>query len=450
MTRLSRRQLLRGAGSVAIALPLAATLRQHMAGAAPGVAPHRYVSLYFGNGMPKPYVQNGYTGVLAPLAAHQSKLAMLRGLHLPETGGAALHYKGTARFAKGVPAPSESTAGGESIDNLAQRTLAGSEKLLNVNMHTEVTGGNAATRWYHSWRNVSQPNDEILRPLEVFDHIFGSFMGGELTPEEEKQLRLSGSVLDSVIEHYQHIQSDNSGYSKGVRALIGDHLELVRELEQQAVEIEYSCTEPPPEPADIEPSQSCTAALCPGDDAFYYGSGGTNWNEVWELNSQLFAMALRCGVTRFGTMGCTGGGDRYPIPELNAQGISESPHVLAHDWASSNENGFDLCVTWLMEKVAYFLAQLDDPAWPDPMGGTVLDNTLVLVGTELGPESAGQHYVDYMTFWLAGGGGRITPGIYDFDGRSDVDLYSTVTRAMDLGDQFGDQSEFNAHLDIIA
>lgn len=449
-SKLSRRSLLRGAGSVAIALPLGATLRHELASAEAGVPPQRYVSLFFSNGMPKPYVQNGFTGVLAPLAPHESKIALLRGLQLPETGGAALHYKGTARFGKGVSPPSEATAGGESLDYLAQRTLAaGGEKLLTVNMHTEVTGGSAATRWYHSWRGVSQPNDEILKPLDLFDYIFGSFMSGELTPEEEKRIRMSNSVLDSVVEHYRHIQSDASGYSKGVRAKIADHLELVRELEEAAVAINFTCTEPPDAPPDIEPSQACTAELCPGDDSYYYGTGGTNWNEVWELNSQLYAMAYRCGVSRFGTMGCTGGGDRYPVPELNAQGISESPHVLAHDWSASGENGFDLCVTWLMEKVAYFLAQLDDPLWPDENGGTVLDNTLVMIGTELGPETTGQHYVDYMTFMLAGGGGRITPGIYDFDGRSDVDLYSTVTRAMGLGDSFGNPADFNDHLDIV-
>ena len=448
--RIRRRQLLRGAGTVAIALPLAATLRNEFANAEAGVPPHRYVSLFFSNGMPRPYVQNGYTGVLAPLARHESKLAMTRGLYLPETGGALLHYKGTARFGKGVSPPGETTAGGESLDNLCQRSLAQGERLLTVNMHTEVTGGNPATRWYHSWRDVSQPNDEILKPLDVFDYIFGSFTGGELTPEEEKRIRLSNSVLDTTIEHYQHIQSDNSGYSKKVRALISDHLDLVRELEQQAVGLEYTCTEAPDAPPDLTPSQACTAELCPGDAEFYYGSGGTNWNEVWELNSQLFAMALRCGVTRFGTMGCTGGGDRYPIPELMTQGVTESPHVLAHDWAQASENGFDVCVQWLMEKVAYFLDQLDDPNWPDVRGGTILDNTLVMIGTELGPETTGQHYVDYMTYFLAGGGGRITPGIYDYDGRSDVDLYSTITRAMDLGDAFGDQSVFSDHFDIVA
>ena len=54
-----------------------------------------------------------------------------------------------------------------------------------------------------------------------------------------------------------------------------------------------------------------------------------------------------------------------------------------------------------------------------------------------------------MTYWLAGGGGRIQNGIFDYDGRSDVDLYSTVSRAMSMGEQFGDMADFNDHLDLV-
>jgi hypothetical protein len=290
----------------------------------------------------------------------------------------------------------------------------------------------------------------------VFDAIFGSFVPPDpasLTDEERREIRYRNSVLDSVVEQYRELSSERSPYSVGVRALIADHLDLVRTLERRSLEIDptippVSCDTPAP-PPDLAPSQDCSAELCPGDDTYYYGSGGANWNEIWELNSDLYAMALRCGVTRFGTMGCSGGGDRYPIPELRAQGVTESPHILAHPWSRANENGFDLCVRWLMDKVAYFLAQLDDPAWPDPLGGTVLDNTLVLIGTELGTANDNQHHVDYMTYWLAGGDGRIRNGIFDYDGRSDVDLYSTVGRAMSMGDEFGDMGDFNGHLDLV-
>jgi hypothetical protein len=74
---------------------------------------------------------------------------------------------------------------------------------------------------------------------------------------------------------------------------------------------------------------------------------------------------------------------------------------------------------------------------------------VVLIGTELGTTNDNQHHVDYMTYWLAGGGGGIQNGIFDYDGRSDVDLYSTISRVMSMGDQFGDVGDFNGHLDLV-
>lgn len=451
MRGFDRRGFLRGLGTIAIGLPFASHAR-----AATGRAPSRYVSLYFGNGMPKKFVQNGYTGVLEPLAPFADKLAMLRDLRLPESGGGDLHYKGTARFGKGVHANGESSAGGESLDNLAHRTYAPDSLLLNTNIHTAVTGGNPATRWYHSWRGPNQPNDELLRPLAVFDAIFGSFLPPPNpegpTPEDLRAARYDNSVLDSVMEQYRVLKGPTSPYGAKAKTRIGDHFELVRNLERRALEMEpppMTTCAVPDAPPDLIPSQDCNAELCPGDDSYYYGSGGTNWNEIWELHAEMFALAIRCGIVRFGTLGCTGGGDRYPVPELREMGITESPHVLAHDWRRDGENGFDLCVKWLMEKVAFFLARLDDPAWAEPDGTTLLDDTLVLIGTELGTGADGQHAVDSMTYWLAGGGGRIASGDYELSGRSDVDLYSTVTRAMELGDHFGDMSDFSGHFDIV-
>ncbi len=55
-----------------------------------------------------------------------------------------------------------------------------------------------------------------------------------------------------------------------------------------------------------------------------------------------------------------------------------------------------------------------------------------------------------MTYFLAGGGGRIRPGDYEYAGRSDVDLYSTVAQAMELpGARFGDDSRFNDYFPIV-
>ena len=82
-----------------------------------------------------------------------------------------------------------------------------------------------------------------------------------------------------------------------------------------------------------------------------------------------------------------------------------------------------------MGNLAYFLKGMDDPAFTLPEGGTLLDNTAVLIGTEVGDPAP--HSFSALTFMLAGGGGVFKPGAYDFgDKHSEVDLYSTVARAL--------------------
>ena len=461
MMRVNRRVFLRGAGTVAIGLPLAASIERYGL-AQESVVPDRYLTLYFGNGVPKKFADQGYDGPLSPLAPHASKLAMLRDMVVPlnESPGD-LHWMSTERYGVGLTPDTNTGAVGESLDNAIYGALdpARSTRLLNMTMHGRAEG-NPASRVLHSWAKAKIPNASSTDPHNLFEAIFGAPTVREPddSPEATRAARHHNSVLDSVLDQYRHITGERSGYSAGVRAQIADHLDLVRQLERRAsssaagaTSASGYCFQEPPEapPEDLEPIQFCTASSCPTEMSVLFGDDDTaNWNEVWPLMCELYATALRCGSTRFGTVGCTGSGDRYPIPELAQRGVTDSAHILAHEWTRGQENGFDLCVEWLVQKIALFLSHLDDPAWPDPNGGTVLDNTLMLIGTELGTATDGQHAVNSMTYWLAGAEGLLRPGTYDLSGRTDVDLYSSIARVMGAGTLFGDPADFNEHLDL--
>jgi hypothetical protein len=453
---LGRRAFLRGAGSVAVGLPLCATVEGlGVAQQAAPTMPPRCLSFYFGNGLPRALVADGYAGALSPLSPLSGKLAMLRGLQLPISGGAAqMHWRGTSRFGIGITTQDESTRAGESLDNALHAHLGAGTRLLNANLHGR-TQGTPATRWFHSWRRPYLPNPDLDTPIKLFDAIFGTrHSSAQLDTATALSEHLEHSILDTVVDQYEHLRSERSGYSEGTRALIADHLELIRELEKQAALASLGsavCDQEPPEPppSDLVPLQYCTADLCPDDLPFLYGPEQTaNWNRVWPIYCELYALALRCGSTRFGTVGFTGSGDRYPIPELREEGVDDSVHTLAHEWRADADNGFSLCVRWTMEKIALFLQTLDDPRWPDPDGGTVLDNSVVMIGTELGTATDGQHHADFMTYFLAGGAGVLRHGIHDLPGRSDVDLYSTIAHAYGLGERFGDPADFQGRLDL--
>jgi hypothetical protein len=235
-----------------------------------------------------------------------------------------------------------------------------------------------------------------------------------------------------------------------VRATLSNHFEAVRSLERRAAALEMgvgggnaACAMVKP-PADLAPQQTCSRGCdTKGSRGGHQAGGGanrsSNWDEIWPLVADLFVLALRCDITRVGNLTCTAAGDRY---NFGAQ--TTNVHDLAHGWRPGGENGFDQSVTWCMGRLAYFLGKLDDPAFPLPEGGTLLDNTPVLIGTEVGDPAP--HSFANLTFMLAGGG-LFKAGAHDFGNKAtDVDLYSTVARALGIADRFGDPRHFTDYL----
>ncbi len=450
-----RRRLLRGAGSVAIALPFLPELGGRALAAG---KPKRFVTFFFGNGMPPVYSQPGFAGpVLSPLAPHAAKIALLRGIANRSAGGGSghPHARGSSSFAIGHSNPSVQTAGQRSLDMAAFETWKPPTALSSL----------AASLWWwsedvvrntHSWQGVNKPNPGITRPLALFQRLFGgtSTAGPVGSPEEAAQLkqrRLSRSVLDGVMSGYRSVTSEASGLSPRVRSLLSDHFESVRSLERRAIAIEGGAGGGSPmcktmqAPPDLAPQQTCSRGCdTKGSTGMHDAGGGanksSNWDAVWPLLTDLFVMALRCDIARVGNLTCTAAGDRYNFGDQTA-----NVHDLAHSWRPGGENGFDKSVTWIMGRLAYFLKAMDDPAFTLPEGGTLLDNTPILIGTEVGDPAP--HSFSNLTFMLAGGGGLFKPGVHEYgDKKSEVDLYSTVARALGIGDKFGDPRFFSDYL----
>jgi hypothetical protein len=441
---------------VAIALPLLPELCGKVQAAAK--KPQRFVTFYFGNGMPPVYSAPGFTSpVLAPLAAHEPKIALLRGIanRSAPPGAGHPHARGSSAFAIGYSNPSSETAGGKSLDFAAYDAWKPPTSLSSL----------AASMWWwsedivrntHSWQGVSRPNPGVTRPLALFTRLFGSEMPAapKGSPEEAqalKQRRYQRSVLDAILGGYKSVTSDASGYSAATRATLSNHFDAVRSLERRAIAIDKqgsgggpACAMPKA-PADISPMQTCSAGCdTKGSTGTHMAGGGqnksSNWDQVWPMLVDLFVMALRCDIARVGNMTCTASGDRY-----NFAGQGTNVHDLAHGWRPGGENGFDKSVTWLMGNLAYFLKAMDDPAFILPEGGTLLDNCPVLIGTEVGDPAP--HSFSQLTFMLAGGGGLFKFGAQSYaDKFSEVDLYSTVSRALGIADKYGDPKYFTDYL----
>jgi hypothetical protein len=211
-----------------------------------------------------------------------------------------------------------------------------------------------------------------------------------------------------------------SDYGAEAKALISDHMETLRSIENKLqASSPVSCNVPDaPAAGDFDPER---------------------FDATWTSMSELYTLALRCDLVRYGTHQFTCARDKFV--QKNKFG---DPHELGHRWRTTKENGFDVPFRWYLEHMAEFLAMLDDPEFTDVGGGTVLDNTLVLVGTEV---SNPNHAWDNCTFLLAGATGTVKPGVHEFgDQKNDVDLYNTVSQALGITEPFGDMSFFNSTL----
>jgi len=310
-------------------------------------------------------------------------------------------------------------------------------------------------RYNHSWRGVNQPNLVILDTLALFETIFGAVPSlppagaGAADPAAVLRARQRVSVLDAVMADYRHVMSDAGGYSATVRATISSHLDTVRELERRAVAISLSlsgqgptlspaCRTPGTAPVQMHSFLGPPVGdLAPKTTPYF--------DAMWSVMVDLYVLALRCDLTRFGNLMVISGGDSYPFS--SAAGQVDNIHSNGfHLWGNPEVRPIVADdIQWAMTRVAAVLAQLDDPSYRDVDGATLLDNTTVVIGTELGDDVVNHGLTD-MPFWIAGGRGRFRAGEVATPGRSDVDLYNTILRGLGVSTLFGDPAYFQGLL----
>jgi hypothetical protein len=431
--RFGRRAFLKGAGTVLIGLPFL----QFASGeaTASAKAPRRLVTFFYPNGAPRPLWDPGRTGaglevqgMLEPLAGLENKIAMVSGFRdkAATTGEGDPHSRGAGAFCVGMPNPSQASdvtdsngktyaqsAGGPSIDQYAAQMLRPETYLrsLAVGVRAEPVH----TRTYHvkSWKGVNRPVPPIINPLNTFRRLFGEAEPLSDDPAQREQ-RYERSVLDTVVPEYHRVTSERYGISPTSRARLADHLDAIRDLERRTIH------------ADREHHATCMGVDAPKN---YERISYSQYDEVFKLQAELVAMALRCDITRFVSVMCACGAEYYKLP-----GISQANHSLAHQWQSEPDNAFVDYQRYWMKQARYFLDELDDPNYPDVDGRRVLDNTLVLIGTELGNPSLHSH--SDMMYLLAGSSDRIRTNYHhvagDGEDRAPNDLYSAALNVMGL------------------
>ncbi|MEI7949202.1 MAG: DUF1552 domain-containing protein [Gammaproteobacteria bacterium] len=386
---LSRRTLLRGAGT-ALALPLLdAMLPAGISYAASGLAPKpRLGCVYFPHGAtmsrwtPKTIGKDfQFSECLQPLEHLREKINVISNLSHPLAygpgGATGNHNRSAAAFLSGAKAQfGVQPFLGVTLDQVVAQHLGQETPLPSLELMIEeasVSCGDGLSCAYRntlSWQGETSPLPMQNNPQAVFEHLFGD---GATTSQRDARRTQSLSLLDSVTSQIKTLDKKLSGEDRShLDHYLTDIREIERRIKQAASHITADIAVPDKPvgiPADVE----------------------THIKLMYDLQ----VLAWQAEITRISTfmMACELSGAVYP-----KSGVRDSFHTLSHH--SNNEDNkarFALINRYHVSLFSYFLDKLDAVKEAD---GTLLDNALVLYGS--GMSDGNSHNHDPLPVVLAG------------------------------------------------
>jgi hypothetical protein len=400
MRTLSRRTLLRGAGTL-LALPVLEAMLPSTAHAqASGVpAPRRLMTFFAPNGM---YMPEWYpaaagasytlTPLLAPLAALKSDFSVLSGLgNKPSHSSVNVdigHVASTSTLFTSVPAGDGPVRNGISVDQVAASHLRQYTRFPSLELGTR--GGTSDVLHNNiSWTANNTPMPKEVRPDMLFDRLFGGSDPNQSAQEAEARRRRQLSVIDFVREDATRLQGK---LGQQDRRRMDEYLTSVRELEQRVQQ-----------PQGVQ----CAAGTRPVQS--------TDVRQQVRLLLDMMVLAFQCDLTRVGSFMYGEAVDESSYNFLtvpDARGVlvpvSQGHHTLSHDITpgSLSQKMYAAICKWEVEQFAYLLSKMKAVQEPD---GTLLDNSVVLFAS--GISDSNLHDTLNLPVLLAGkAGGKLRPG----------------------------------------
>jgi hypothetical protein len=385
---ISRRTVLKGTG-VTLALPfLDAMIPASTALAATAAMPKpRFVGCFVPHGMAPGYWVPSAEGSLAaelpfnwkPLEPFRDRTVILSGLHSrsaepPPGATGADHWVAAAFLCADKP---KKTAGadvraGKTIDQIIAEKIGQDNLMPSMQLAVEDPGANSSNcgEGYSctytntiSWSTPTQPLPMELNPQVVFERMFGD---GSTADQRTARRKRDESILDSLTGTLTRLRG-NVGTDD--RNRLDEYTEDVREIERRL---------------QIAMKASATA---PTDMGVPVGVPQT-FDEHIKLQFDLLTLAFKGDITRVGTLLFARDLTGRTYPE------SESPTIGFHGGSHHGEDPKRIAeLSKINQYHVKMLAHLIEKLSTTRDGaGTLLDQTLVLYGSNMGNSNQHVHY----------------------------------------------------------
>jgi hypothetical protein len=392
MNPIHRRQFLRDLGLSAAALPFLGGLPSLFGQEPAMVRPQRLVIMFSPNGTVQDKFWPDQAGldvpfkpILAPLEPFRNRTMLLKGIANKVRGDGDSHMRGMSCLLTGtelapgnIQGGSDTPAGwasGISIDqeikNFLQSRPETATRFGSLEFGVAVPG--RADPWTRMvYAGANQPLAPIDAPQQMLGRLYGQM--------KDKESLVS--VLDGVESDFKRI---TSRLSDGDKALLEQHLTLVREVETelQKQSNDPGLNHPVPE---IDPEIELV---------------NDNTPAISRMQIDLLVNSLANNMARVATLQYMRSVGQARMKWL---GIEEGHHGLSHepDADTSAQEKLEKINTWFCGELAYLAKRLAETPEPGGVGGSMLDNTLLVWTNELGKGNS--HTLNDIPVVLVGGG----------------------------------------------
>lgn len=397
---LDRRQLLRGAG-VALSLPLLDAMLPALtaqAKTAANITP-RLGFVYVPHGTimkdhtpDKVGTDFEFKPILKPLEPYRSKLNIVSGLGHTAADASAVHSLSPCTWLSGVRP--KATLGsdayaGVTADQFAAQVIGQDTPLPSLELATEDHSGliGACDRDYGciymntlSWRSPTTPNPMEINPRKVFERLFGQ--GGTVQQRLARQQE-DRSILDGIVQ-----QAKSLGATLGQSDVqkVSDYLESVREIERRLQQAE----------SQLANNADLTIPEAPAGIPFVY-------EDHLAMMFDLMTLAFQSEITRVATFMMAREISNRTYPMVN---VFEGHHATSHHQNDPEKMAKNARIqTWHVGQFKKFVDRLATVKEGD---GTLLDNVILLYGSNMSNSNLHDHYP--LPAVLVGGGAGTVKG----------------------------------------